>query len=101
MGGTLSVAPSPSGPARGPVTLIPSQPGKLVNQVVNADCLVALPKLPSRCIDFVLTDPPYLARYRDRTGRTVENDDRDPWLVPAFAEIYRVLKNGRIPIGEK
>ena len=46
-------------------------------------------------MDFVLTDPPYLANYRDRSGRTVANDTSDIWLNPAFAEIYRVLKADR------
>ena len=75
--------------------LVPTRPGNFINRVINADCLDVLPRLPSRSVDFVLTDPPYLARYRDRTGRSVENDDRDRWLAPAFAEIYRVLKNDR------
>src|SRR5712691_4932477 len=75
--------------------LVPARPGNFINQVINADCLAVLPELPSGCIDFVLTDPPYLAHYCDRSGRRVENDDSDPWLVPAFAEIYRVLKNNR------
>jgi site-specific DNA-methyltransferase (adenine-specific) len=39
----------------------------------------------------VLTDPPYLARYRSRDGRSVPNDDNDAWLAPAFAELHRVL----------
>src|SRR5262249_12559461 len=38
------------------------------------------------------TDPPYLCRYRSRDGQTIANDDRDGWLEPAFAEMYRVLK---------
>src|ERR1039458_9498725 len=75
--------------------LVPTRPGNFINRVINADCLDVLPRLPSRSVDFVLTDPPYLARYRDRTGRSVENDNRDRWLAPAFAEIYRVLKNDR------
>jgi hypothetical protein len=28
-------------------------------------------------VDFVLTDPPYIVRYRGRDGRTVKNDDND------------------------
>jgi adenine-specific DNA-methyltransferase len=65
------------------------------NQVINADCLAALPQLPAASIDFVLTDPPYLVNYRDRTGRSLAGDGRGQWLKPAFAEIYRVLKPGR------
>jgi hypothetical protein len=38
-------------------------------------------------VDFVLTDPPYIVRYRRRDGRTVKNDDNDQWLAPAFADI--------------
>ena len=61
------------------------------NTIVNADCLNVLPGLPAQCADFVLTDPPYLVRYKARDGRTVPNDDNDLWLRPAFAELYRVL----------
>ena len=34
-------------------------------------------------------------RYRDRAGRSVANDDNEAWLKPAFAEIYRVLKDNK------
>jgi hypothetical protein len=66
-----------------------------INRIVNGDCLTILPQLAAGSVDFVLTDPPYLVRYRDRSDRTVLNDDHDRWLVPAFAEIYRVLKPDR------
>jgi site-specific DNA-methyltransferase (adenine-specific) len=66
-----------------------------VNQIIHADCVAVLPTLPSASIDFVLTDPPYLANYADRDGRTVINDDNASWLEPAFAGIYRVLKPDR------
>lgn len=62
------------------------------NAVLHGDCQRLLPTLPASCVDFVLTDPPYLVRYRDAIGRTVANDNNPRWLKPAFAEIYRVLK---------
>ena len=65
----------------------------LRNTILNADCLKALPMLPDRSVDFILTDPPYITRYKSRDGRTVPNDDNDTWLKPAFAEMYRVLAN--------
>jgi adenine-specific DNA-methyltransferase len=65
----------------------------LTNEVITGDCLDVLRTLPSQSVDFVLTDPPYLVHYRDRDGRTVANDDNASWLIPAFAGIYRVLKN--------
>lgn len=63
------------------------------NMILHGDCLTLLPTLSANSAAMVLTDPPYLARYRDRSGRTVPNDDNDRWLVPAFAELYRVLAN--------
>jgi site-specific DNA-methyltransferase (adenine-specific) len=63
----------------------------LTNTILNADCLKALPMLPDGSVDFILTDPPYITRYKSRDGRTVPNDDNDAWLMPAFAEMYRVL----------
>ena len=59
--------------------------------IINGDCLSILPTLPANSVDFVLTDPPYIASYKSRDGRTVPNDDNSAWLKPAFAEIYRVL----------
>lgn len=63
-----------------------------VDRILPGDCNRVLKQLPDACIDLVVTDPPYLVRYRDRTGRTVRNDDRSGWVHPAFEEIYRVLK---------
>jgi adenine-specific DNA-methyltransferase len=65
----------------------------LSNTILNADCLKALPMLHDRSVDFILTDPPYITRYKSRDGRTVLNDDNDNWLKPAFAEMHRVLAN--------
>jgi adenine-specific DNA-methyltransferase len=62
-----------------------------VNRIVCGDCLSVLPTLPEESAQFVLTDPPYLARYQSRDGRRVPNDDHNAWLKPAFAAIYRVL----------
>jgi site-specific DNA-methyltransferase (adenine-specific) len=77
--------------ARQPIAL----PASFINRIINADCLDVLPELPSRSIDFVFTDPPYLTRYRDRSGRTVSGDDQNSWVKPAFSQIYRVLKYDR------
>jgi len=62
------------------------------NAIIQGDCLGVLPQLPANSVDFILTDPPYLARYVSRDGRTVPNDDNDAWLKPAFKEMFRVLR---------
>jgi site-specific DNA-methyltransferase (adenine-specific) len=64
----------------------------MLNSVTCGDCIDVMTHMPSRSVDFVLTDPPYLVRYHDRSGRRVINDDNDAWLKPAFAQVHRLLK---------
>jgi DNA modification methylase len=61
------------------------------NTVLQGDCVNVMRRFSSGSVDFVLTDPPYLAHYRSRDGRTVANDNDAAWLNPAFTEIFRVL----------
>jgi len=63
-----------------------------LDTVMLGDCTALMGRLETASIDFVLTDPPYITRYRARDGRTVINDDNDRWLKPAFAGIFRLLK---------
>jgi site-specific DNA-methyltransferase (adenine-specific) len=55
-------------------------------------------QMPANSVDFILTAPPYLVNYRDRTGRTIQNDADETWLKPAMAEAYRALKQNRVAI---
>jgi len=66
------------------------------NAVLHGDCVEVMSRMPAESVDFVLTDPPYLVRYRDRSGRSIKNDDNALWLRPAFAEMYRLLKPGTL-----
>jgi len=43
----------------------------MLNAVTCGDCVDVMAHLPARSVDFVLTDPPYLVRYHDRSGRRV------------------------------
>ncbi|HUA26167.1 MAG TPA: DNA methyltransferase [Steroidobacteraceae bacterium] len=70
----------------------------LVQKVIQGDCKAVLRTLPNESVDFVLTDPPYLGRYKDRFGRTLANDDDPAAVVGAYAELYRVLENNRFCI---
>ncbi|MGE4045270.1 MAG: DNA methyltransferase [Acetobacteraceae bacterium] len=58
----------------------------------HGDCIDILKSFAADSIDLVLTDPPYVCRYRDGTGRTVANDNRSDWIAPAFREIARVMR---------
>jgi len=62
------------------------------NRVIQGDCTAVLKTLPGESIDFVLTDPPYFVRYRDRSGRTIRNDRYPGQILDAFNDMYRVLK---------
>lgn len=62
------------------------------NTVLQGDCTEWMRRMDQNSVDFILTDPPYITRYRGRDGRTVANDDNARWLKPAFREMYRVLK---------
>ena len=63
-----------------------------INRILRGDCCKVLQAVPPQCVDFVLTDPPYLVGYQDREGRSIRNDVASDWLKPAFAQIHRVLK---------
>lgn len=61
----------------------------------HGDCLELLPQVADNSVDLITTDPPYLAKYKDRDGRELINDDRTDWLLPAYREMFRVLKPNR------
>lgn len=66
---------------------------RMLNSVVNGDCIEVMRSLPWASVDFILTDPPYLVNYRDRSGRSLANDGNDgAWLRPAFRQMHRVLR---------
>lgn len=64
------------------------------NVIFSADYIDVMRSFERGSVDFVLTDPPYVTRFRDRAGRTVANDDNRRWLRPAFNQMHRVLKDG-------
>ena len=68
------------------------------NTIISGDCIEIMQTLPARSVDFILTDPPYIAAYKSRDNQTLRNDDNAAWLAPAFAEMYRLLKNDAFAI---
>ena len=77
---------------------------KYINKIINADCMDILKQLPDKCIDLVLTDPPYginVARNGKIGGRkccSVTDYGKKDWdnKIPKkeiFEEIFRVSKN--------
>jgi DNA modification methylase len=65
-----------------------------VNRIIPGDCVEVMRQMPAASVDTVITDPPYLVNYHSTDGRGYQNDNPEDtsWLVPAFAQLYRVLK---------
>lgn len=71
---------------------------QLRNFIHHGDCIDHMQRMAARSVDFILTDPPYLVRYRSRDGRRIVNDDNSDWLLPASQQMFRVLKNDALCI---
>lgn len=70
-----------------------------INQIIHADCMDILKQLPDKCIDLVLTDPPYNASnshigLKDGYKTINEEWDKNFNPIPYLDECKRVLKNG-------
>ncbi len=62
------------------------------NQIICGDSKQVLSHFPNNSIDLVITDPPYLGKYKDRQGRTLANDDNADGVLPVYNELFRTLK---------
>lgn len=65
------------------------------NSIICGNSQQVLSQCPTDSIDLVVTDPPYLIRYKDQAGRSLANDDNPDGVLPVFDEIARVLKPNR------
>jgi adenine-specific DNA-methyltransferase len=90
----MSPHPSTDHEAASPEAASDTPAGALLpaTEVIEGDCVAAMHDMADGSVDFILADPPYLARYRDCRGRTLAGDTRTDWVQPAYAEMYRVLK---------
>ena len=73
-----------------------------LNKIINADCLDFMKNLPDKCVDLVLTDPPYGIGADKGVGgfgsSKTDNHYEDNWdaftpPIEMFNEILRVAKN--------
>lgn len=73
----------------------------ITNKIINDDCMNILKQLPDKCVDLVLTDPPYgqADKEFERTGGNFKkyNYRLSQWdnapNQEVFEEIFRVSKN--------
>lgn len=68
-----------------------------LNKIHNIDCLEFMKTLPDKCIDLVLTDPPYgmsfQSNHRKIKHEKIENDSNLDWLPEFIGSSYRLLKD--------
>ncbi|EER8402097.1 TPA: hypothetical protein GF216_005073 [Escherichia coli] len=48
-----------------------------MSRFVLGNCIDVMARIPDNAIDFILTAPPYLVGFRDRSGRTIAGDKTD------------------------
>lgn len=74
-----------------------------LNKIICGDCLEVMKKLPDKCVDLVLTDPPYGINYQSNM-RTVSKkfavlqNDNNEMRFTTYPEIFRVLKDNSVAI---
>jgi adenine-specific DNA-methyltransferase len=69
---------------------------EFLNRIITGDCVTVMQEMPPESVDLIATDPPYLVGYASRDGRSLANDRTGEWVLPAFREMYRVLKPNRL-----
>lgn len=62
--------------------------------IVNGDCIGVMSFFKRESVDLILTDPPYVVRYKDRDGRSIANDDNTDWMRMAYGMMAKCLKPG-------
>jgi DNA modification methylase len=68
-------------------TVATTQQNNLTNQILHGDCIQVMCQIPANSVDFILTDPPYLVKYRDRSARTIQSAD---WIFLGALDVNPV-----------
>ncbi|MBK4771946.1 MAG: DNA methylase [Pantoea sp. Morm] len=69
-----------------------------MSRFMHGDSVQVMGGFPDKSIDFILTDPPYLVGFKDRSGRSIANDVNSEWVQPASNEMFRVLKDNSLAV---
>lgn len=69
-------------------------PDDFVNKVIQGDCLEVMKQMPDKCVDLIITDPPYGMEFRSNYRREkhdkIAGDDQFPlWIFEEFKRISR------------
>src|SRR3990167_2106276 len=63
-------------------------PDDFINQIIQGDCLEVMKQMPDKCVDLVVTSPPY---------DDIRDYENPIWSFESVAEqIYRIVKEGGV-----
>lgn len=68
------------------------------NMVLKGDSAEILKTIPKGNIDLIVTDPPYLVNYRDKSGRSLKNDDNPDGVLPVFEPMAKAMRKNSYAI---
>lgn len=70
---------------------------EMKNKIHLGDCLEFMKNMPDKCVDLVLTDPPYGMKFqsghRRERHKKIENDDNLNWIPEWVEQTKRILKD--------
>lgn len=69
-----------------------------MSRFIQGDCEQVMSGFPANAVNLILTDPPYLVGFTDRSGRSIANDKQGDWLLPVSKEMFRVLKPNSLAV---
>ena len=64
-----------------------------LNKIIHGDCIEVMKGMPNRCVDLIVTDPPYGDNVAyGWNNKTIKNNENPLINCSALVEMYRVLK---------
>ena len=64
-----------------------------MSRFILGDCVRVMATFPGNAVDFILTDPPYLVGFRDRSGRTIDHFAGKPQALAALTHRPDTLRH--------
>src|SRR3990167_3452069 len=72
-------------------------PDDFINKVIQGDCLEVMKQMPDKCVDLVVTDPPYNAG-REYANDSLNQKEQGIWLNSWLSECKRITKDNLVII---
>jgi modification methylase len=67
---------------------------KYINKIINGDCLTVMREMPDKCLDLVVTSPPY--NLKNSTGNGMKDGRGGKWAGAALVNGYSHYDDNRL-----